>query len=529
LSNVLVGQNNPSNPFGAPVRVTARLGAENGMTGIVRTTDFTRMVLGVSGEVGTGWDVEAALSSSIDSGTSVLPNDTVNTAARNAALVASSSSAALNPFTTVRAASDDVLRAIWSDTLRESNGRKDVATVFATGSPGSVFGAPVEVVAGAEAARDRYETSQAGPLGFDISRSRSARAVFGEMRLPLLRGQAPGERSWNMAALTLAGRRDSYSDFGGANTYQAGLEFRPVRTALVRGAAATSFKPPTLLQTGFDPSTFTTELFALVDPVRAGAPIVGGEVVRAPNPDLKPEHGRAFSLGGLWEPDPGLRVGVSAWRVSIKDMIATLAPQAAVDHEALFPGFVAREPGTGGRPGAVTRVLYSEVNFGKLDTSGVDVELSASGRSSIGNWTLAATATRTSRYDVTLAPGAPVEHRLGRRATDFWSPKWKGRVSAGLDLGAWSVALASRHVGTYLDMGTSGRELGGGWVHDLSATIDLKRVGLGLMGARSASLTLGLLNVADRQPDFVGTHPYYDVTQSDWRGRYGSVRLTVNW
>ena len=91
------------------------------------------------------------------------------------------------------------------------------------------------------------------------------------------------------------------------------------------------------------------------------------------------------------------------------------------------------------------------------------------------------------------------------------------------------MALASRHVGTYLDIGTSGRELGGAWVHDLSATIDLKRVGLGLMGARSASLTLGLLNVADRQPDFVGTHPYYDVTQADWRGRYGSVRLTVNW
>jgi iron complex outermembrane receptor protein len=529
LNNVLVGANNPFNPFGAPVRVTTRLGTENGMAGVERTTDFSRVVLGLQGELGAGWELEAAMSTSIDTGTRVLPNDTVNTAARTAGLGSSSTSNALNPFTTGRAASDDVLRAIWSDTVRESNGRKDIATVFATGSPGRLFGGTVDVVAGAEASRDHYETAQDGPLGFNISRSRSATAAFGEMRLPLLRGQAAGGRDWTMAALTLAGRRDNYSDFGGASTYQTGLEFRPVRTALLRAAAATSFKPPTLLQTGFDPSTFSTELFALVDPARANAPIAGGDVVRAPNPELRPEHGRAFSLGGLWEPDPDLRLGVSAWRVRIKDMIATLSPQSAVDHEALFPGFVVRGPASGGVPGTVTRVLYSEVNFGRLETAGVDLEASASGRSSLGKWTLGASATRTTRYDVTLAPGAPVEHRLGRRATDFWSPKWKGRVSAALDVGAWSVALGSRHVGAYQDMGSSSRELGGNWVHDVSASLDLKRLGLGLMGARSASLTLAVLNVADRQPDFAGSHPYFDVTQADWRGRYGTARLTVSW
>lgn len=528
LSNVLVGQNNPFNPFGASVRVTARLGTENGMTGIVRTTDFTRVVMGVQGELSSGWDVEAAVSTSIDNGTRVLPNDTVSSAARTVALGTSSTSAALNPFTTGRAASDDVLRGIWSDTLRESTGRKDIATVFATGSPGKLFGAAVDLVAGAEAARDHYETSQAGPLGFDISHSRSSSAVFGEVRAPLWRGEVAGERDWTVAALTIAGRRDSYSDFGGANTFQAGIEFRPVRTALLRAAVATSFKPPTLLQTGFDASTFTTELFALTDPARANAPIVGGEVVRAPNPDLRPEHGRALSVGGLWEPVSGTRLGVSAWRVRIQDMIATLAPQAAVDYEALFPGFIVRGPGSGGAPGTVTRVLYSEVNFGKLDTAGVDLEVSTSGRTSFGNWKLAASATRTTRYDVVLAPGAPVEHRLGRRSSDFWSPKWKARVTTGFDLGAWSVAFASRHVGTYLDAGTSNRELGGRWVHDLSATLDLKRLGVGL-GARAASLTLGVLNVADRQPDLVGAQPYYDVTQADWRGRYGTARLSVNW
>jgi len=42
-------------------------------------------------------------------------------------------------------------------------------------------------------------------------------------------------------------------------------------------------------------------------------------------------------------------------------------------------------------------------------------------------------------------------------------------------------------------------------------------------------LALAVANLTDRQPQFVGTSPYYDVTQADWRGRYLSVRLSVDW
>jgi iron complex outermembrane recepter protein len=529
LNDVVVPANNPYNPFGAPVQVTARLGLENGAEGIVRNTNFTRALAGLRADLGSGWDLEASLSITRDDGERRLTNNSVNAAALDAALGASTTAAALNPFTSGRAASGDVLGSIWSDSIRESHGRKEQGSAFVRGPLMELPAGKVDAIAGVEVAHDRYQT--ASPGLFDILDSRASRAVYGEIRVPLLRGTAPAGTGWDLAALTVAGRRDMYSDFGGANTYQAGVELRPVRTVLLRASAATSFKPPTLLETSVDDISFTSELFGLVDPTRAGAAIVGAQVLRATNPDLKPEKGRAYSFGAVWEPESasGTRLGVTAWRVRINGLISLLWPQVTLDNEALFPGFVTRAPSVGGVPGDVTRVLYSEVNFGSVETSGTDMEISHSWKASGGKWTVAGGATRTSKYDVAITPGAPVEHRLGRRALDFWAPKWKGRVSAALDEGAWSLGLTSRYLGAYRDMEPSDRKLGNFWFHDLTGTLDLKRLGLGFGSVSAAKLSLGIVNLANRLPEFVETFPYYDVTQGDWRGRYASLRLSVNW
>lgn len=182
--------------------------------------------------------------------------------------------------------------------------------------------------------------------------------------------------------MTVAGRRDKYSDFGSASTYQAGLEVRPARTVLLRASAASSFKPPTLSQANVEDRSFPAEDFGLVDPARNNEPVVAGEVVRTANGGLGPERGKAYAWGAVWEPGGGLgtRLGFTAWRVKIDGMIAILDPQVALDNESLFPGFVARGPSVGGMPGPVTRLLYAEVNYGGVNTAGADVEASHSWR-----------------------------------------------------------------------------------------------------------------------------------------------------
>jgi iron complex outermembrane receptor protein len=530
LNNVLVPASNPFNPFGEDVRVTALLGPDNGLQGFKRHTRFTRGLLGLRGEVGAGWDAEITLSTTRDSGGSRTFNGVTDVLARTAALAASAPGAALNPFTAGRAASDEVLQSIWSDTTRESHGRKDQAGAFVRGSPLALPAGPLETIVGAEWSRDIYETTIPGDLA--ILDSRRTGAVYGELRAPLLRSDAAAGRAWSLAALTLAARRDRYNDFGSASTYQAGLEVRPARGLLLRASTATSFKPPTMLQTNVDPVGFPAEWFGLVDPARDGEPVVTGEVVRGTNPALGPERGRAHALGAVWEPEgaEGTRFGLTAWRVRIDGLISILDPQAALDYEALFPGFVTRGPATDGRPGPVSQVLLAEVNFGGVDTAGVDVEAAYAWRTPTGRWSLGAGATRTTEYRVVLAPGAPEQDRLGRRFTDHWAPKWKARLWASLVSGPWTVGATSRYVGAYKDAGTRARQLGDFWVHDLSASVDLKKFGMpGSTGLKAAVLSLGVANLTDRQPQFVETLPYYDVTQADWRGRYANVRLSVDW
>jgi iron complex outermembrane recepter protein len=528
LNNVLVPASNAHNPFGVPVRVTARLGLDNGSSGFERNTDFMRALGGIRGEFGAGWDFEAAVSTSRDSGDRLLVNGTANAAARTAALAASTPAAALNPFTAGRAGSEDVLRGIWSDTVRENRGRKDMASAFVRGAVANLPAGALDAIAGVEYARDRYETVLPGE-GAAIN-SRASSAVYGEFRVPLLRADSAAGGGWSLAALTLAGRRDRYGVFGSASTYQAGLELRPAKTLLFRAAAATSFKPPTLLQTSIDDLTESTEALALLDPMRGNEPIVGGEVLRTANRDLKPEEGRAFSVGALWEPAAGARLGLTAWQVQIDGLIALLWPQVTLDNEALFPGFITRGPAVNGMPGPVTRVLYAEVNFGRVETAGVDIEASHAWKTAAGRWNVGAGATRTGKYDVVIAPGAPLEDRLNRRYATYWAPQWKARLSAGFDQGVWSVGLTSRYTGGYKDAGTSERRLGDAWVHDLSARLNLAKLGVRFgMAAKAATLSLGIVNLADRQPEFVATSPYYDVTQADWRGRYASLRLSVDW
>jgi iron complex outermembrane receptor protein len=131
---------------------------------------------------------------------------------------------------------------------------------------------------------------------------------------------------------------------------------------------------------------------------------------------------------------------------------------------------------------------------------------------------------------VLLAPGEAEQDRLGRRYRDFWAPRWKGRVSLCLDDGAWSLGVTSRYVGAYKDIGTSERRLGDFWTHDLASSLNLKKLWPDLLpGFKTASFGLSIANVANREPQLAQGVPYFDVTQGDWRGRYVSARLSLDW
>lgn len=534
MANVLVPATNAFNPFGVAVRVSSRLGPENGAESQTRETTFARALIGLRGEVLPGWELEATASTARDDGDYRSENSTANAAARTAALASSNPAQALNLFTGGRAGSDELLATVWPAILRHDEGSKDQLAAFLRGSPLNLPTGPVDVIIGAEAARDMYLTHAVGADAPE--RRRSSHAAYGEARIPLWRaGADEGGKARDLASLTLAGRRDVYSDFGGANTYQAGIEVRPSRSTLLRASAASSFKPPTLTQLNVNTVSLTTEAYPVRDPRRGNASVQGGEVLRTSNPDLDPEKGRAYSLGAVWEPEavPGARLGVTAWQVKINGLIGLLQPQTAVDNEDLFPGFVTRGPSLNGAPGPITRVLFTEVNVGRLETAGVDMEIAHTWKTGATRWNASASATRTRQYEVALTPGVAATSRLGVRNPDYWAPRWKGRLQLGVEQGPWSLGLTSRYLSSYRDAGTNGRALGSYWIHDLAGSVSLKRLGLGagfgLSTFKDARMSAAIANVGNRLPEYVGSTPYYDVTQADWRGRYMSLRVSLSW
>ena len=531
LQEVTVPATNAFNPFGEDVNVTAILGPSNGLTGLTQQTRFTRAIAGARGDLTSDWETEITLSTVRDTGNSKEPNQNLDPTALQAALASSSPSTALNPFTAGRAATDAVIGQIWSDVDRMNTGRKDQISALARGTVLNLPAGALEAVVGVETARDQYDVSIPAQ-DYQIRAGRRNSAAYGELRAPLFTA-GPAGKSWNVAALTLAGRHDRYSDFGSANTYQAGLELRPLRSLLLRASSATSFKPPTLVDTNPGTDVFPADIFGLTDPARGGEAITSGTIVGAPNPSLRPERGRASSLGAVWEPEGGLGTRLSAahWQVHINGLIAQVGPQTALDYESSFPGFVTRAPSVDGEPGRVTSILFSEANFGSVDVAGTDMEAGYAWKSFLGRWTAAAGATRTNEYQVVLAPGAATQNRLGQRYSDFWSPRWKSRASIDYGAGAWGVGLTSRYLGQYKDaLGTSERRLGAYWTHDLAASVDLKQCLPNLAAAvKAATLSLTVANLTNRQPQFVETSPYYDVTQADWRGRYVSTRIAIDW
>jgi iron complex outermembrane receptor protein len=521
LNNLLVPATNAFNPFGVDVRVTAQLGRENGTTGASRASEYMRFLAGLRGDLPHGWDFEVSAMRTQDKADFTTLGFLTGAAARTAALASSNPDLALNPFATGRAASETVLRGIWNDLpQRVGEGQHDQINGFVRGGLPALAAGDMEVVVGAEVSRDIWDTSG---INIFYDTDRSASAIFGESNIPLLAGRE--SQGAPLVALSLAGRVDSFSDYGKAATYQAGLEIAPAPGLHVRLARSTSFKPPSLYQLNSASIPTAIQGFGLRDPRRANEAVTVGTVYAGgPSSSLKAETGEATTFGAVWEPGsaPGLKLGASAWAVDISGYISLLLPQVILAYESSFPELITRAPSVGGQVGRIETITSQYRNFGSVGVSGIDYEAAYSRLTRLGRINLSASATQTRRYEVAPFPGAAIEERVSRRFADFWAPEWKGRATIGLERDAWRVGLTGRYLGGYLDEGESTRALGSRWTYDVTASA-------GLFDNR-AKVTLNVVNLANQMPQFASTaSAFYDPSQGDWRGRYVSLRLSSHW
>ena len=116
-----------------------------------------------------------------------------------------------------------------------------------------------------------------------------------------------------------AGRVERYSDFGQALTGKAAIRYQPTTKFVVRGAASTGFRAPSLAQSWYSHTTTAIQNGVLIEvgnfPVTNRASRIFGAK------PLQEEKSLNLSTGLAWSPTNNLNINVDYYHITIKDRI----------------------------------------------------------------------------------------------------------------------------------------------------------------------------------------------------------------
>lgn len=203
---------------------------------------------------------------------------------------------------------------------------------------------PLSVAAGAELRRDGYwieagepDSYRDGGVAILDGPNKGKPAAIGAQVFPGFRPTDEVDASRNNLAgyvdleanltrallVTLAGRTEHYSDFGGTSNGRVAVRFEPVKGIAVRGSAGTGFRAPSLQQSYF---SATATNFIVVNKVNTPfdvrtLPVASPEAKVLGATALKPEKSRNYSAGLTLNPLRDLSATVDFYRIDIDDRI----------------------------------------------------------------------------------------------------------------------------------------------------------------------------------------------------------------
>lgn len=309
-----------------------------------------------------------------------------------------------------------------------------------------------------------------------VDASRTARGVFGELSIPLLK---------NLES-QVALRYDRYPSESKTSPKVA-LAWRAIPEVKVRSSYAESFKAPVLKQLygGHEQGAITIE-----DPdqcVGLGlAPTcsIAAFQVNGSNTELKAEKAKTYNIGLILEPMHNVSASIDFWKIKKRDDIS--APTVSTAIERGLYEFSA------GRYYISTNLL----NLTQRVHKGVDLDA----RARVPG-TPAGTLTfqNTTTYYSSLKRQDSAEVPLREYANTYALPRWRNTFRASAESGPWTVSGALRSVGgfwdkaDYLDEARNSRKVGAYDETDLQ---------IEYTGVKGLIFTSGIKNVFDRMPPF---------------------------
>lgn len=528
VQSALVPANNPFNPFHAPVLVDFLLPGI-GPRLFVNELELARGTAGLRGLLGSTWQWEVTASASSETNDNDGTNQ-VSAARLAAALSATDPARALNPFVDGPAGSPELLASLIEPNVRHQFSRGRQLSAFMRGELFDLPAGALQAVIGGEW---HDEAIIHDDLTLPVDGGRNVKAAFTELSVPLI-SSTPYARG-DVLAMTLAARLDDYSDFGSTVNPQFGLMWRPTPDVLLRGSYGRSFRPPSLIELRSPRSMLSN--ISLRDPARNDAVsnvtfLVGG------NPDLRPIEADSLTAGFVLTPSsvPDLRLLGNYWQIHTDHRVTILYFPTLLANEQLFSDRVVRDAPTpqdiaAGIPGRLLQLDISRMNFGRLTTSGVDVEASYEFGTSLGRFTQRLSATWVNEFTAVDAPTTAPVDRVGIANPAGSIPRWRVVGTLGWRSGGVGLSTTIDWLPAYMDAnatGLTGRKLPDRTLVDLQASFAMDQ----LLGASplwdDLTLQTGVKNVFDELPPFadVGFAIGFDSSQGDLVGRFGYIKLS---
>ena len=510
---------NSASTFEVRVRATEAGNRSNEVT-----SDAQRVVAGVNGTLGGGWDYSTAASYAVNKVADRYVNgyflfNEFATALRNGQI---------NVFGASPAAGKALIDSLRiNDVARRSEGTTTGIDAKLTGSVMTLAGGDLGAAVGVELRRETQaftpsalllsnniagdrDSSGTNPQLQATDRVRKIASAYGELNAPFTKE----------LEAQFALRWDKYQGVGDSVNPKLGLRWQPMKTLLVRASAGTGFRAPSFSEL-YRPTSYGNSPAFIYDAVVDS--FEQYPTIKLANPDLKAEKSQQFSLGIVFEPVQGTSVSVDYWNIQKKDVISDLYEKTILANPTRYAKYITRDPVDG-----FPTVLLKKENQGRLDTSGLDFEASWRGATTpAGRFSASFSGTYVLAYERQFGKLEPVVSNLGRFLNDQVIQRWRHRISGDWSLGDFGLTLGNTYYSGYTDdsylRGQAPRRVEAYSLWDLSGSWS---------ATRQLTVRAGIGNLLNTDPPFSNQSYYflstYDPTYTDPRGRsfYASLKYT---
>ena len=335
----------------------------------------------------------------------------------------------------------------------------------------------------------------------DARGDRTVKSFYAETIVPLV-SSVNAVPFVDTLELSASVRHERYSDFGSTTKPKFGLNFRPVRSVMLRGSYNEGFTAPSLPLL-YNASQWTyAGAPGSIDPYRQTATAEGAYIYRngtSGNPDLAPVDSEGLSAGIVFEVPfvRGLSISADYWQIEQSNIIASLgAPQIrnndmllltaytqaqlaagvplenidfgegtadykgdravtrvapTAEDRGLFAAYNAANPGAPlAAAGRIHQIDAPPQNLSQGKVAGWDFNVSYNMATMIGDVSISADATHVLRSHTILnvpGGGSVYTERLGVDG----NAEWRGSMTATWRNGGWGAGVSAYYIGSYAD------------------------------------------------------------------------------